>query len=338
MKRASPKNARPPALQGAQPEAANMPDEPTALETHSSKIASGGMDRSLRNRLTFGPLMLIGLGIVLWLDWLIEKRTHVKGVGILALMLVLLPSAALEMARLLTAENVQPYRFITILGSGLLVVHAFLTQFVRFQPIATSVLAFIIVFVMLFAALRRAWARESQEAIVRMAGTVLATLYLGGLSWFLIALRVKVRRPEFISGPSEWMAGTTGTILLILVVVKSTDIGAYFGGKALGRHKLIRWLSPGKTWEGLVCGLITSGIVGWLFSISMDRMLWWKGILFGVLIGLCGQVGDLLESLMKRDAEVKDSGALIPGFGGILDIIDSPLFAAPFAYLLFSLF
>jgi phosphatidate cytidylyltransferase len=296
------------------------------------------MDPSLRNRLTFGPLMLIALGAVLWLDWYLQKRTGISGIGILALLLVMLPPAALELAHLLTAENVRPYRFITIVGSGLLALHAFLTQFSRFRPIAASTLAFIIVFVMLFAALRRAWARQSQQAIVRMAGTVLATLYLGGLSWFLMALRVKVRRPEFISGPSDWMAGTTGTILMILLVVKSTDIGAYFGGKALGRHKLIRWLSPGKTWEGLACGLITSGIVGLLFSVGMDRMLWWKGLLFGVIIGLTGQVGDLLESLMKRDAEVKDSGSLVPGFGGILDIIDSPLFAAPFAYLLFSLF
>ena len=65
---------------------------------------------------------------------------------------------------------------------------------------------------------------------------------------------------------------------------------------------------------------------------------WWKGAIFGAVIGGIGQAGDLLESLMKRDAEVKDSGKLVPGFGGILDIIDSPLLAAPFAYLLFSLF
>ena len=68
------------------------------------------------------------------------------------------------------------------------------------------------------------------------------------------------------------------------------------------------------------------------------RLPWWKGFIFGVIIGGIGQLGDLLECLMKRDAEVKDCGQLIPGFGGILDIIDSPLLAAPFAYLLFSLF
>jgi phosphatidate cytidylyltransferase len=124
--------------------------------------------------------------------------------------------------------------------------------------------------------------------------------------------------------------------------VKSTDIGAYFGGRALGRHKLIPWLSPGKTWEGLVCGVLTAGLVGALLArwihLPTFPLPWWKGFVFGMVIGGIGQLGDLLESLMKRDAEVKDSGKLIPGFGGVLDVIDSPLLAAPFAYLMFSLF
>ena len=135
--------------------------------------------------------------------------------------------------------------------------------------------------------------------------------------------------------------GSTAIVLMILLTVKFTDIGAYFGGRSLGRHKLILWLSPGKTWEGLGCGLVTAGVVGaicsrWI-SPPMYNLPWWKGFVFGALIGGIGQAGDLLESLMKRDAEVKDSGKLVPGFGGILDIIDSPLLAAPFAYLLFSL-
>jgi phosphatidate cytidylyltransferase len=131
---------------------------------------------------------------------------------------------------------------------------------------------------------------------------------------------------------------------MILLCVKFTDIGAYFGGRALGRHKLIPWLSPGKTWEGLFFGLLTAAAVGAAFSffIGTERenfhLPWWKGAIFGAVIGGIGQLGDLLESMMKRDADVKDSGSMIPGFGGVLDVIDSPLLAAPFAYLLFSLF
>ncbi len=170
-----------------------------------------------------------------------------------------------------------------------------------------------------------------------MAGTVLSTMYLGGLGWFLLALRVKHGDPRH-----HLFNGSTGIVLMILLVVKATDIGAYFGGRATGKHKLIPWLSPGKTWEGLGWGLLTAAVVGSLctgFIRSTDYTFpWWKGAIFGAVIGGIGQLGDLLESLMKRDAEVKDSGRLVPGFGGILDIIDSPLLAAPFAYLMFSLF
>jgi phosphatidate cytidylyltransferase len=303
------------------------------------------MERSLRNRLTFGPMMLAGLFLLLWLDHWIQTRTikynqyggrGVAGVGLLALLLIILPPAVLELARLFAAENVhiRPYRRLAALGASALIVHAFCTQFHNFKDIAASTLAFIIVFVMLGAALARAMQKQTKDAIVQMAGTVLATLYLGGLGWFLIALRVK---------GAQHVTGSTMLILMVLLCVKFTDIGAYFGGRALGRHKLIPWLSPGKTWEGLFFGLLTAAAVGAAFSMQLDtkrgyELWWWKGALFGAIIGGIGQLGDLLESLMKRDADVKDSGSLIPGFGGVLDVIDSPLLAAPFAYLLFSLF
>jgi phosphatidate cytidylyltransferase len=305
------------------------------------------MERSLRNRLTFGPLMLLGLFALLLLDWWIERHTMgrardagraygIGGAGLLAMLLIILPSAIVELANLFAAERVQPYRFIAAAGAGSLAVHAFLTQFDWFQPIAASTLAFIIVFVMLFAALRRAWLRQTQEAIHDMAGTVLAMLYLGGLAWFLMAIRVK--HSIRLDGSVRFQ-GSTGVILMILLVVKFTDIGAFFGGKTFGRHKLIPWLSPGKTWEGLFCGMLTAGLIGVLCASRIEHPLRrWEAFVFGAVIGGIGQLGDLLESLMKRDAEVKDSGKLIPGFGGVLDVIDSPLLAAPFAYLMFSLF
>ena len=307
------------------------------------------MERSLRNRLTFGPLMLLGLFLLLWLDYQADKWTvpymdrlavqsghhptqsGIGGIGLMIILMLILPIATDEMATLFTAERVRPYRFISGAGSAALLLHAFLTQFYRFQQISASTLMFIVTFTMLFAALRRAWEKETQLAIVRMAGTVLTTLYLGGLAWFLMAIRVK---------HSQHFAGSTMVILMILLVVKSTDIGAYFGGRAIGRRKMIPWLSPGKTWEGLACGLITSALVSLgisRFVPHLHGLTWWNALLFGAVIGFLGQVGDLLESLMKRDAEVKDSGRLIPGFGGVLDVIDSPLFAAPFAYLWFSL-
>ncbi|MBC8106684.1 MAG: phosphatidate cytidylyltransferase, partial [Anaerolineae bacterium] len=292
------------------------------------------MERSLKNRLTYGPMMLAALFVLLFLDHWIQKNTvawnptrdrGIAGVGILALLMFILPFATVELATLFTAERVKPYRFISAVGSGLMLIHAFATQWPKFQNIAASTLAFIIVFVMLAAALARASQRVTHDAIVQMAGTVLATMYLGGLGWFVVALRVK---------GAAHVSGSTMLILMILLCVKFTDIGAYFGGRALGRRKLIPWLSPGKTWEGLFFGLLTAAAVGAAMSPFINArngysLPWWKGAIFGLIIGGIGQLGDLLESLMKRDAEVKDSGRLVPGFGGMLDIIDSPLLAAP---------
>jgi phosphatidate cytidylyltransferase len=301
------------------------------------------MDSSLKNRLRYGPLLLGGLLALLWVDAAAEGWTAgwfgladgISGLGLAVMMALVLPPAVAEMAHLLAAQRIVPYRFIAITGSLALVLHALLTQFPWFRPVAASTLAFIIVAVMLLTALRRALLRQTQEALQHMAGTVLATLYLGGLTWFLMALRVKQ------AGSGHLFEGSTWIIIYILLVVKFTDIGAYFGGRALGRHKLIPWLSPGKTWEGLFCGLLLAGMLGAAMSPLIGPphfvLQWWKGFLFAVVLGAVGQAGDLLESLMKRDAGVKDSGALVPGFGGILDVIDSPLLAAPFAYLMFSL-
>jgi phosphatidate cytidylyltransferase len=301
------------------------------------------MEAALRNRLFFGSIMLACLAGVLYFDWAFERwtraymlehynsNTGVGGVGLMALLLLVFPLATAELATLFTAERVKPYQSLAAGGASALVVHALLTQFPQFRPIGTSTLAFIVVGVMLAAALRRAWGKVTHDAIVAMAGTVLATLYLGGLAWFMMALRVK-------HGAQSGFQGSTGKLVMILLCVKFTDIGAYFGGRAIGRHKLIPWLSPGKTWEGLACGLLVAGCTGMVAATLIVRLAWWKGLIFGAIIGGIGQLGDLLESLMKRDADVKDSGSLIPGFGGVLDVIDSPLLAAPFAYLLFSLF
>ncbi|MEL7240073.1 MAG: hypothetical protein AAGK78_14545, partial [Planctomycetota bacterium] len=170
------------------------------------------MDANLKSRLTFGPLLLAGLLGVLWLDWFIEVRTAtydaggvlveagIKGVGLLAILLLVLPLANVELARLFAAEKATPFRLLSSIGGGLILLHGFATQFAWFQPIAASTLAFLITGVTLAAALRKVAAKQTELAILAMAGTLLATMYLGGLAWFLIALRVKVGavEPPFI--------------------------------------------------------------------------------------------------------------------------------------------
>ena len=293
------------------------------------------MDPNLKRRLTLGPVMLAVLGGVLLGDYFLEEATGVKGLGVLALLLLVVPLANVELATLFTARNASPFKLIASLGGIAIVVHAFLTQFAGFKPIAASTLAFIMAAVPLASALRKVFFRETEQAILSMAGTLLAVMYIGGLAWFLMAIRVKEGRP-FIDGEPAFV-GSTAHILTVLLCVKFTDIGAYFTGKNLGRHKLIAWLSPGKTWEGLAGGLVVAALVGMACAPMLPEVEWWKGAIFGAILGFVGQCGDLLESLMKRDADVKDSGQSVPGFGGVLDVIDSPLVAAPVAYLLFSL-
>jgi phosphatidate cytidylyltransferase len=292
------------------------------------------MEANLRRRLTFGSIMLAALAGVLVLDWWLDSVTGVKGLGVLAILLLAVPLGVVELAELFTARDVRPFRIIASVGGIAIVLHAFLTQFETFKPAATGTLALLMIAVPLASALRMAARRQTERAILAMAGTLLATMYLGGLAWFLMAVRVK---EVAAIGNTPLFEGTTLHIVMILLCVKFTDIGAYFTGKNFGKHKLIYWLSPGKTWEGLVGGLVVAAGVGAIITMPLTGLVWWQGLFFGAILGLVGQMGDLLESLMKRDAAMKDSGQLIPGFGGVLDVIDSPLVAAPAAYLLFSL-
>jgi phosphatidate cytidylyltransferase len=124
-------------------------------------------------------------------------------------------------------------------------------------------------------------------------------------------------------------------MLMFVFAVKSSDIGAYAVGSLFGRHKFSPRVSPGKTWEGMAGAVGTAVIVSFIFAQACDIMVWWSAIFFGCGAAFFGQMGDLAESMIKRDSEHKDSANMVPGFGGILDIVDSPLAAAPFAYVFF---
>jgi phosphatidate cytidylyltransferase len=146
--------------------------------------------------------------------------------------------------------------------------------------------------------------------------------YLGLAAVALVWLR---RQPE---------SGGVNVIVLLLVVWAS-DIGAYVFGRALGGPRLAPSISPGKTWSGAVGGLLTAAAVGLLASLILGHgPPVWRPVVFAVLIGVVGQAGDLFESRLKRHFGVKDSGTIIPGHGGLLDRMDAVLTAAPVAALL----
>lgn len=122
-------------------------------------------------------------------------------------------------------------------------------------------------------------------------------------------------------------------LFLILAVVFAGDIGALYAGTYFGKRKLCPSVSPGKTIEGSLGGLLANVAVGSLFKLALfPRLIWGESILFFLILGIVGQVGDLYESEFKRAAGVKDSGVILPGHGGLLDRIDALLFALPVAY------
>lgn len=168
--------------------------------------------------------------------------------------------------------------------------------------------------------------RSPGGATVNIAGAVFAVCYIGVLSGFLVQLRVAFGLEALVS---------------LLMVVKLGDSGAYAVGRLFGTHRLAPRLSPGKTLEGAV-GAILFGVVGafvsfhWLLpqlGLKADVPHWFPMLAYGVILAVVGMIGDLAESLIKRDARQKDSSRLVPGLGGALDLIDSALMAAPAAYL-----
>jgi len=163
--------------------------------------------------------------------------------------------------------------------------------------------------------------------IVHVAVTVFALAYVGLMLAFLVELRI-------IGGSLD---GVTPLVAMI-VTVKMGDTGAYTVGRMIGRHKLAPVLSPGKTWEG-VGGAIGFAMVGSYATFALMRPATieehpWAPAVWGAALAVVGIFGDLAESLLKRDMGRKDSSTWMPGFGGVLDLVDSLLIAAPVAYLL----
>ncbi len=171
---------------------------------------------------------------------------------------------------------------------------------------------------MLASAVWYARGKSVERLVSGTAGGCVAAVYLG-----VLPASVVLVREEF----GAW------ALLGVLAVIKSCDIGAYFVGMNLGKRKLIPWLSPGKTWEGLIGGMATAAAVGAAFSLGVEWIGWAAAGGLGALVGLAGQGGDLFESALKRAARVKDSGR-VPGFGGVLDLLDSPLVGVPVGFWL----
>lgn len=186
------------------------------------------------------------------------------------------------------------------------------------------------------ALLLQAAQHRTRNAMLNVAAAVFVVLYIGGLAGYMTRLRMEI-------------GGYQGAAILLfsMFLVKINDVGAFLTGSLLGKHKLIPWLSPGKTWEGFFGGIAlvigcALGIGSWLYHAGVFTLPQgpcaypWGLLWFGLLMAIFSVAGDLAASLLKRDAAVKDSGAMIPGMGGVLDILDSTLLAAPVAWFFWT--
>lgn len=159
---------------------------------------------------------------------------------------------------------------------------------------------------------------DTQQAVISVSTTIFGILYISWFFSFIIRLK--------------FLPGGAGLVAFLVLVTKASDMGAYAFGSLFGRHTLIQRISPKKTWEGAISGFLSSILIAFLCSrlvpqIPHSHILW-----LGAFLGVIGQLGDLYESLLKRDCQTKDAGHVFPGLGGMLDVIDSLIFTAPIFY------
>ncbi len=284
----------------------------------------------LWQRLITGPLLIaLVLGVV-WLDAGMDAQAAARGlppgVVLLGFAAVLSVLIAREITAFLRGAGLPASPTASAIAAllGLLGVTGS-TMFATNVGVAGGV-ATALTLMLVVALLRMAHTRDPKGSLMLAGGTLLAGVYGGVLLGFWMLVRLE---------HSPWML--VGAVL----VTKSCDIGAYFTGRAVGRQKMIPWLSPKKTWEGLAGGVLTATLLGAglahyasTHASGVDRIPWWIGAIGGALVAVIGQAGDLAESSFKRDSGLKDSGNLLPGMGGVLDVLDSPLFAGPVVYWL----
>ena len=262
---------------------------------------------------------------------------------LLGLCCLLIVRGSWEVTNLLTVRNLTPSYPTVCLLSLLICLAAWfpflnLSYFTTQGSPQTLSLAFMaiayamaVLLIFLKAAIRF---QEPGQSMETMGAELLSVSYLG----FLLAMTAQLR----------WVVGVeTGYLALgsLIISAKMGDIGGYTFGRLWGKTKLVPRLSPGKTRVGGVGALLGAALGAFLwmqftpslFNSSWSAPAWYWSVLFGTVIGVVGLVGDLCESLIKRDVGKKDSAELLPGFGGLLDLLDSPLYAGPVAFLMWKL-
>ncbi|MFH1790670.1 MAG: phosphatidate cytidylyltransferase [Candidatus Omnitrophota bacterium] len=252
---------------------------------------------------SFLILTLTGLIIFLFPNWVF-----------LMLTMAFIALATKEFFFLVERKGIFVYRYFGIVAACLIPVSVYINvgrNNIDLEPlyiVIACMFAFILHFV------KR---KNAKDTVISIAVTLLALFYIGWMFSFFVKLK--------------FLPGGSCLVAYLVLVTKMGDVAAYFGGRILGKHKLIPRISPNKTVEGTVCGL-TGSVVMAVLAGGLVKLSPFLLVVLGVFLGVLAQAGDLAESLIKRDCGVKDAGSHISGFGGVFDIIDSLLFTAPIFY------
>jgi len=279
----------------------------------------------LRHRVRSGVLM--GLTLLAALYFLPSE-------GAIAVLTAVCGLALWEFYALMRAGGIPHFRGVGVAGGVALLLG---TWWVHTRGVHSGLVGDIESMIFFFTAavvfVRQMFQPTLENALQAMAGTMLGVVYVAWLFNFLNKLLL-------VFGFHE------GRLLIfyLALVVKMTDVGAYFIGCRLGGKKFFPRISPAKTWSGVIGGMLTGllcSVVAWhfmrgqLLHLSFDLI---DAVILGLLLSAAGILGDLIESLLKRATGVKDSGTMIQGMGGLLDVVDSLIFAAPFLYIYMRLF
>jgi phosphatidate cytidylyltransferase len=307
----------------------------------------------LRYRFLLGALFIAGLGMLCWLDCKVTR----PGAFLLPVALMVAWMGVVELLEIFNKRGRMPLAWvlfsgvlITVLLAGLEVIWPEAANSSVPGQLGWMALGLIVgLYFALFGELQRY--DTKWHTTINLGLEAFSILYLGGMLGFMVQLRLLDLEPKdpFGLAAPNGQAGMLALVSLI-AIVKMSDIGQYAVGRLIGRNKLAPLISPGKTWEGVVGGLLFAIggallVFGWaqphimgtpnqqvvLFSNPVRVV---RIVMYAVLIAAAGILGDLAESVLKREAGVKDSSSWMPGFGGVLDLLDSLLGAAPVAYLL----
>lgn len=297
----------------------------------------------LRWRLLLGTLIIALIAGLAWLD----HRGALPGAWLLPILGAFCVLGSREMLGLARAGGLSPLPSVVYLGNVLIVAASWMPLLLPSSepgrlPFGDAgggwtavsagdwVLIALAIMTLLAFAGEMARYRAPGETTRNLAIEVFSLVYVGLLLSFAVRLRL------------GWGIGALGSML---VVVKMGDTGAYTFGRLFGRHKMAPVLSPKKTWEGALGAVVFALGASWsafrwlvpaATAESIPRGPAWGWIVYGLVLAMVGLAGDLAESLIKRDVGQKDSGHSVPGFGGVLDMLDSVLLAAPVAYVLWA--